>query len=114
MRIVVMSGGLSLGDFLKVKYYKERNKSAVDSWEESVYRRFERLFRIHNVYWHIGWLECFTGEHPEVLATRALRMIVLIMSCQPFILSTVHMRLLCSESKSWGRLSGGMIENTLA
>lgn len=101
----------------KVKYYKERNKSAVDLWEESVYRRLEKPFRAHNVYWHIGWLERFTGEHPcqviammtdvtnsdlvietrdcsdverllsssrYVLATRALRMIALIMSYQPF------------------------------
>jgi hypothetical protein len=49
----------------KVRYYKERNKNAIDSWEESVYRRLEKPFRVHNVYWHVGWLERFTGEHPS-------------------------------------------------
>ena len=48
----------------KVKYYAERNKSANESWEELVYRRLKKPFRAHNVYWHIGWLERFTGKHP--------------------------------------------------
>ena len=48
----------------KVKYYAERNKSAIESWEELVYRRLKKPFRAHNVYWHIGWLERFTGKHP--------------------------------------------------
>jgi hypothetical protein len=53
--------------FNKVSYYKVRNKSAIDSWEESVYRRLEKPFRAHNVYNHIGWLERFTGAHPSVI-----------------------------------------------
>jgi hypothetical protein len=53
----------------KVKYYKERNKSQIASWEESVYRRLEKPFRVHNVYWSISWLERFCGDHPsQVLA----------------------------------------------
>jgi len=50
--------------FSKVRYYKRRNKSNIDSWEQSVYRRLENPFRAHNVYWHIGWLERYQGEHP--------------------------------------------------
>lgn len=53
--------------FSKVRYYKARNKSAIDSWEETVYRRLENPFRAHNVYWHIGWLERFQGEHPAAV-----------------------------------------------
>jgi hypothetical protein len=48
----------------KVKYYKARNKNRIDSWEESAYRRLQNPFHAHNVYWHIGWLERFTGKHP--------------------------------------------------
>src|SRR6185369_11397562 len=50
--------------FNKVSYYKARNCNDIDSWEESVYRRLEKPFRVHNVYRHIGWLERFSGEHP--------------------------------------------------
>lgn len=53
--------------FNKVSYYKKRNRSAIDSWEESVYRRLEQPFRTHNVYYHIGWLERFKGEHPAAI-----------------------------------------------
>lgn len=53
--------------FDKVRYYKSRNKSAIDSWEEEVYRRLSKPFRAHNVYWHIGWLERFRGEHPAAV-----------------------------------------------
>jgi hypothetical protein len=53
--------------FNKVSYYKMRNRSAIDSWEESVYRRLEKPFRAHNVYFHIGWLERFKGDHPTVI-----------------------------------------------
>jgi len=50
--------------FNKVSYYKGRFGNAIDSWEESVYRRLENPYRAHNKYQHIGWLERFTGEHP--------------------------------------------------
>lgn len=53
--------------FNKVSYYKVRNNSAIDSWEESVYRRLEKPFRAHNVYYHIGWLERFNGDHPAIV-----------------------------------------------
>lgn len=53
--------------FNKVSYYKVRNQSAIDSWEESVYRRLEKPFCAHNVYYHIGWLERFNGDHPNVV-----------------------------------------------
>ena len=51
--------------FNKISYYKGRVPYAIDSWEESVYRRLEKPYRIHNVYQHIGWLEPFDGEHPR-------------------------------------------------
>jgi len=51
----------------KVKYYKVRNRSAIDLWEQSVYRGLARPFRVHNVYVHISWLERFTGEHPGAI-----------------------------------------------
>ena len=51
----------------KVSYYKLRNESAIDSWEESVYRRLENPYRAHNVYYHVGWLERFNGDHPAVI-----------------------------------------------
>lgn len=50
--------------FNKVSYYKTRNRSAIDTWEESVYRRLEKPFHAHNVYYHIGWLERYNGAHP--------------------------------------------------
>ena len=53
--------------FNKVSYYKMRNRSSIDSWEESVYRRLENPFRAHNVYYHIGWLERFKGDHPLIV-----------------------------------------------
>jgi len=53
--------------FNKVSYYKERVPYAIDSWEESVYRRLEKPFRAHNVYQHIGWIERFKGEHPSTI-----------------------------------------------
>jgi hypothetical protein len=58
---------LPLQVFNKVSYYKTRNRSTIDSWEESVYRRLEKPFRAHNVYCHISWLERFTGDHPAVI-----------------------------------------------
>jgi hypothetical protein len=53
--------------FNKVSYYKIRNHSAIDTWEESVYRRLEKPFRIHNIYYHISWLERFNGVHPKFI-----------------------------------------------
>ena len=48
----------------KVSYYKARERNAIDTWEDVVYRRLEKPFRAHNVYRHIGWLERFDGVHP--------------------------------------------------
>lgn len=53
----------------KVSYYKARERNAIDTWEDVVYRRLEKPFRAHNVYQHIGWLERFTGEHPKLVIT---------------------------------------------
>jgi hypothetical protein len=53
--------------FNKVCYYKNRNKSAIGAWEESVYRRLEKPYRAHNVYWHIGWLQRYSGRHPLMI-----------------------------------------------
>lgn len=60
---------LPLQVFNKVSYYRGRVPYAIDSWEESVYRRLEKPFRVHNVYQHIGWLERFGGEHPRQATT---------------------------------------------
>ena len=53
--------------FNKISYYKECVPYSIDSWEESVYRRLENPFRVHNVYQHIGWLERFRGSHPAAV-----------------------------------------------
>ena len=53
--------------FSKVRYYKNRLNSRIDTWEESVYLRLEKPFRAHNVYQHIGWLERFSGEQPAAI-----------------------------------------------
>lgn len=53
--------------FNKVSYYKERVDYPIDSWEESVYRRLEKPFRVHNVYQHIAWLERFRGRNPAAI-----------------------------------------------
>lgn len=53
--------------FSKVQYYKERLNSHIDTWEDSVYLRLEKPFRAFNVYYHIGWLEHFKGEHPNAI-----------------------------------------------
>lgn len=53
--------------FNKVSYYKARANNAMDTWEDVVYRRLEKPFRAHNVYWHIGWLERFRGPHPAAV-----------------------------------------------
>lgn len=53
----------------KVSYYRARENSAIDTWEDVVYRRLEKPFKAHNVYQHIGWLERFTGVHPQSVTT---------------------------------------------
>lgn len=53
--------------FSKVRYYKDRLNSRIDTWEESVFLRLEKPFRVHNVYQHIGWLERFNGENPAAI-----------------------------------------------
>ena len=53
--------------FSKVRYYKDRLNSSIDTWENSVYIRLEKPFRAHNVYKHIGWLEHFTDENPAAI-----------------------------------------------
>jgi len=50
--------------FNKVRYYKQLLNSPYDTWEESVYKRLEKPFRVHNDYHNISWLRYFTGEHP--------------------------------------------------
>jgi len=53
--------------FNKISYYNGRLSYSLDSWEESVYRRLEKPFRVHNVYQYIGWLERYQGVHPEAI-----------------------------------------------
>jgi hypothetical protein len=54
--------------FNKVSYYTSRDQeSTYSSWEDSVYRRLERPFRVHNACQHIGWLRRFSGEHPSIV-----------------------------------------------
>jgi hypothetical protein len=53
--------------YSKVRYYKNLLNSCIDTWEESVFLRLEKPFRVHNVYQHIGWLERFQGDHPAAI-----------------------------------------------
>jgi len=51
----------------KCDYYKnaEWSRRATEWWQEHCYNTIRRPYRLHNVYRHPGWLERFTGEHPE-------------------------------------------------
>jgi hypothetical protein len=36
----------------------------IGSWEEEVYWKLRRPFRVHNVLGHLSWLKRFRGRHP--------------------------------------------------